>query len=212
MAKLATVQIAIGSRIGLLESDLQKLYLAEKRSSAEVARILKCSEHKVNYWLLKYNITKRSIAEAVYVHYNPKGDPFHLKEIKTLADAKLFGFGLGLYWGEGSKKSKGMVKLGNTDPKLIKKFIQFLIQICGVKTTKMRFSLQIFSDMHTRKVMQFWFKELREFDILPQQFFKTTITPHRGIGTYREKTKYGVLTVHVCNSKLKALIDSLLPR
>ncbi len=197
--------------VGLLESDLRKLYLGRKRSSAEIARIFKCSEHKVNYWLLKHNIVKRSISEAVYVKRNPCGDPFKLKEIKTLSDAKLFGIGLGLYWGEGNKKNKNSVRLGNTDPYVIKKFMEFLIEVCGVRPSKIRFGLQIFGDMSPKKALRFWLLVLRKFRISPKQFFKIIVTPHRGVGNYRTKTKCGVLTIYVSNSKLKALIDNLLP-
>ncbi len=193
------------------ETELRKLYLEEKKSSKDIAKLSKCSEHKVNYWLLKYAINKRSLSEAIYVHHNPHGDPFRLKEIRTLADAKLFGLGLGLYWGEGNKKNKSAVRLGNTDPQPIKKFIEFLTKICNVQPAKMRFGLQIFGDMVSKTALRFWLEELREFHVSPKQFFKVTVTPHRGIGNYRAKTKHGVLTIHVNNIKLKKLIDSLLP-
>lgn len=200
-----------GHREELAYDILRKLYLDEKRSSREIAKKLGCSEHKVNYWLLKHTITKRSISEAVYAARNPNGDPFHIKEIKTIEDAKLFGFGMGLYWGEGNKKNKNSVRLGNTDPKLIQKFIDFLIRICGVKPSKMHFGLQIFGDMPKRSALEFWLATLRRFGIHKDQFFKVTVTLHRGVGNYREKTMHGVLTVYVGNSKLKRAIDSLLP-
>jgi hypothetical protein len=39
----------------------------------------------------------------------------------------LFGMGLGLYWGEGTKRGKGGMRITNTDAKMIKKFIEFLV-------------------------------------------------------------------------------------
>ena len=119
--------------------------------------------------------------------------------------------GLGLYWGEGNKKNKTAVRLGNTDPALIRKFLEFMVQILGVKQAKLRFGLQIFGDMNPRQTLSFWLNELKDFHIRPTQFFKITVTPHRGVGNYREKTKYGVLTIHFNNSKLKKVIDSMLP-
>jgi len=197
--------------VPLQEEKLRDLYIVKRHSAADIGRLLRCSEHKVNYWLLKYNITKRSISEAVYAKCNPHGDPFKIKAVKTLEDAKLLGLGLGLYWGEGNRKNKHSVRLGNTDPRLIGRFIQFLMEICGVRCGKFRFSLQIFGDMPKKKTLDFWIAELKDFRVTKEQFFKTTVTPYRGVGNYREKSKYGVLTVHVSNSKLKAAIDSMLP-
>ena len=196
---------------GILRSELEQFYLREKQSSAEIAKIFDCSEHKVNYWLRKYKILKRTISEAVYQKMNKGGDPFKIKDILTLEEAKLMGLGLGLYWGEGNKKNKNAIKLGNTDPRIIKKFIEFLTDILGAKRSKLRFSLQIFSDISEKQALRFWLKQLSECGINKSQFFKVTITPARSIGTYREKSKYGVLIVYFCNTKLKKILDSMLP-
>ena len=190
---------------------LTSLYVKKKMPSSEIARVFRCSENRINYWLKKHNIQKRSISEAVYLKNNPNGDPFKIKEINTIKDAKLFGLGLGLYWGEGNKKNKNSVRLGNTDPRIIKKFMEFLLIICNADKKKFRFGLQVFNDMSAEKTLKFWLKELDKYDINRNQFFKITITPARSIGNYKEKSKYGVLTVHFCNVKLKNLIDSMLP-
>ena len=190
---------------------IKKLYVNNKKSSAEIAKIFNCSERAVNYWLTRYEVKKRSISEAVYLKNNPNGDPFKIRTIKTVQDAKLLGLGLGLYWGEGNKKSKNSVRLGNTDPKLIKKFLEFLMRICGIEKKKLRFGLQVFSDMNTDQTLRFWLKELRGYGINRSQFFKVTVTPSRSLGTYKEKSKFGVMTVHFCNTKLKNLIDKMLP-
>lgn len=190
---------------------LRNLYLDNKKSSPEIAKILNCSEHKINYWLAKHNIPKRSVSEAIYQKHNPKGDPFKIKLINSIKDAKLLGLGLGLYWGEGNKKNKNSIRLGNTDPGIIKKFAEFLVEIFAVNKSKLRLGLQIFGDMSEKMALNFWLKELKEYGINRSQFFKVTITPSRSLGTYREKSKYGVLTIHFCNKKLKNLIDSMLP-
>ena len=195
----------------LSEDILHQFYVDKKYSVSEIADRFNCSENRINYWLGKFDIKKRSLSDAMYVKYNPKGDPFLLKEPKTLEEAKLLGLGLGLYWGEGNKRNKNSIRLGNTDPALIKKFINFLINIFGIRRDKLRFGLQIFNDMSNQKILNFWLKQLAEFDIKKEQFFKITVTPSRSIGSYREKSKFGVLTVHFANTKLKKIIDSMLP-
>ena len=67
---------------------LKKLYLKHKKSSFEMSKIFNCSEHKINYWLAKYNIAKRSISEAIYQKNNPNGDPFKIRPTNTIKDSK----------------------------------------------------------------------------------------------------------------------------
>lgn len=193
-------------------SRLADLYLNQKKSSAEIAQRFKCSEHKVNYWLAKYSIPKRSMSDAIYFKNNPNGDPFKIAKVNSFEGAKLLGLGLGLYWGEGNKKNKNSIRLGNTDPDIIKTFIEFLLKVFNIEKKKLRFGLQIFSDMLPGKVLKFWVGELKQFGIKREQFFKVTITPARSLGTYREKSKFGVLTVHFSNIKLKKILDSMLPK
>ena len=193
------------------KGSLKNLYLNKKKSSAEIADIFRCSEHKINYWIKKFGIPKRSMSDAMYAKYNPDGDPFKIKNVATVEDAELFGLGLGLYWGEGNKKSKNSIRLGNTDPRIIKTFLRFLINIFRIKKEKLRFGLQIFDDMNKKEMLKFWTNQLKEFNMSREQFFKVIITPSRSLGTYKEKSKFGVMTVHFCNTKLKNLIDNMLP-
>ncbi len=195
----------------LLEDKLRNLYLGKNKSTNEIAQILKVSERKVHYWLHKYNIPKRSISEAIYVKHNPQGDPFHIKSIKTVEDSKLLGFGLGLYWGEGNKRNPNSIRLGNTNPSLIRKFLEFLIVILGINKNKLRFGLQIFSDIDPQGALNYWMNELETFKIKRNQFHKVIVTPSSVVGTYKEKSKYGVLTVYFCNIKLKKILDDMLP-
>src|SRR5947207_21775 len=111
------------------------------------------------------------------------------------------GLGLGLYWGEGNKRNKTAIRLGNTDPGIINKFLEFQIKILGIEVKKVRCGLQIFSDMGKGEALRFWLQELKKFGIVENNFFGVTVTPARSIGNYKEKSKYGVLTVHYCNTK-----------
>ena len=104
---------------------LVSLYCDEKLSYKQISQQLLCTVYKVEYWIKKYNIQTRSRSEATYLSYNPNGDPFKIPIIDSIAKARLFGLGIGLYWGEGNKLNKYSVKLGNTDPEMIKLFIKF---------------------------------------------------------------------------------------
>ena len=192
----------------LEKSALIDLYLKKGKSLQDIASCLKCSVHTVRYWMNKHIIGTRSISDAVYLKNNPDGNPFIFKEPKTIEDALLYGLGIGLYWGEGTKANKHSVRLGNSDPKLIKKFIEFLIRIFGVKKKDMRFWLHIFTDIDVSEAVDFWIKELQ---ITAEQFYKPMVTLSGSLGTYRKKSKYGVLTVIYNNKKLRDILVSKLP-
>jgi hypothetical protein len=184
-------------------AQLNSLYLLEKKSARTIAIELKCSETKIHYWLKKYNIPKRTISDAVYVKWNPNGDPFAKVKPKTIAERILYGIGIGLYWGEGTKSDKYSVRLGNSDPRLVRKFIEFL-EICfKIDRKKLRFGLQIFSDLQPQEVLKYWHQEL---DVSSKQFYQLIITPSTRKGTYRNKAKYGVLTIYYNNKKLRNIL------
>lgn len=182
---------------------IKKLYITDKLSVSQISAVKNCSENKINYWLKKYKIRKRNISEAVYIRKNPNGDPFHIKKDKNIENALLHGIGLGLYWGEGTKSNKTSIRVGNTDPDLIIKFIEFLRKCYQIDKNKLKYSLQIFNDMPKKKTVEFWCNKLK---IKPFQLGKPVITPARSIGTYRNKTKYGVLIVYFNNRKLRDII------
>ena len=185
------------------KSVLVRLYNTEKLSAAEIAARLKCSANKVHYWLARRGVRIRSRSDASYVKHNPHGDPFSFTSPQTLDASFLLGLGLGLYWGEGNKKNKTAVRLGNTDPRLIRSFLHFLSTLYRVDRNKFRFGIQVFSDMSPTAALSFWSKALG----FPKSHFgKVVCTPSRGVGTYRDKTKHGVLTVYVSNKKLRDLL------
>jgi len=190
------------------EKILKDLYILKEMSMKDISKKLDVGEHQVDYWMRKYNIKTRSISNAVYLKYNKNGDPFKiptfLKKENIYRDQKfLYGLGLGLYWGEGTRKSKNSVRLGNSDPQLIKKFIEFLVKIFNIKKSKLRFSLQIFSDVEEKVALNHW-KKILKFP--KKHFYRSIITKSIKPGTYKYKSKYGVLTLHFANTKLKNFI------
>ncbi len=187
---------------------LQNLYVRDGKSMQNIAKDLGCSLHKVQYWMQKHAIPRRTISNAIYQWHNPDGDPFHYVLPKTKAEYMLYGFGLGLYWGEGTKASPTSVRLGNTDPALIEKFLEFMKRFFTLQSKDFRFGLQIFSDMNTQQALDFWAKRLR---ISKSQFGKVVVTKSGSIGTYRHKSRYGVLTVHYHNKKVRDILINLLP-
>ncbi len=196
----------MANRKQLAEKILRELYV--DKSMQEMADLLHCSLHKIAYWMGKYNIPIRSRSETMYKKHNPGGDPFVFVAPKNLEEAKLFGLGLGLYWGEGTKANLNSIRLGNTDPKLIKKFSEFLVKFFGIDKNDLRFGLQIFSDLDANAALDFWLAALK---IRKAQVGKVIVTKSGSLGTYRKKSPYGVMTVMYHNVKLRKLLGAMLP-
>lgn len=180
----------------------EKLYKSGL-SMMEIGKEVGYSLSGVKYWMDKYSIPRRSRDEANYLKYNPQGDPFKIKRLNTKKDRELFNLGIGLFLGEGTKKNKFKVVLTNSDPKIIKLFLAFLKDICGVKEDKIKAALNVFDDINLQEALNFWQKETG----IPQsRFVKTIVRKSKG-GTYKNKSKYGTITIYVSNIKLKQLID-----
>lgn len=162
---------------------------------------------KIVYLMKKFNIPRRSRSEAIYFKWNPNGNPFKIKNRLNKNETLLKGLGLGLYWGEGDKNSISAVRIGNTDPQLIKIFREFLTKICGVKQEKLKYTLEVFNDSNDKEAIKFW---TRQLGIRKNQLGKVTIIPPQGKGTYRKKNQTGVLAVAVYNKKLKEEIMKML--
>ena len=163
----------------LAKEQLLQLYCKQGKSVQEIAHLYNCSTNKIRYWMGKNNVKSRTISEAIYLKNNPNGDPFKIKCPQTLEDSVLYGFGLGLYWGEGTKANKDSVRLGNTDPELIDKFIRFLETFFRISRHDLRFGLQIFTDIAPQEALDFWSKKLK---IKPSQFYRPVITIFGSIG------------------------------
>ncbi len=182
---------------------LEYMYASQDLSMQQIADNFGCSLNKVDYWMRKHSIARRSRSDAIYVRHNPNGDPFTVKQQLTPSERELFGIGLGLYWGEGTKANPTSVRLGNSDPGIIRKFIEFLEQIYGVSREDMRFGMQLFTDCSFELAITHWTKAL---GVDKGQFYKPIRTISGSIGTYRRKNQYGVVTLYYNNKRLRDIL------
>lgn len=179
---------------------LTREYLHRKKSVQEIADDLRVSCHKIIYWMDKHGIKRRNRSEAIYIKYNPKGDPFKIKEKFSHGERALFYLGIGLYLGEGAKSFKrGVVAFGNTDPLIIRTFLKFLKIICDVDSDKIKFELNIYDDVSLQSALEYW---TRVTEMPLSSFSKSIIRKAREKGTYKHWSRYGTLTIRVNNKKL----------
>ncbi len=188
------------------ESVLRHLYLTEGLSAKQIADRLGMPEAKIVYWLRKYKIPKRSLSEAIYRRVNPNGDPFNLKTDLSPDEEKLKAAGLMLWVTEGSLKDKDEVYTSNSNPNLIKLFVEFLLRICRVEKSKIKVRVLYYPNMDLTidEAKRFWANETG----LPESQIK--LNTYQAVHNYRAKSKYGTATVGVNNIKLRALMENWL--
>lgn len=171
------------------------------QSAYEIACELVVSENKVNYWLSKMGVKKRTVSEAIYLKANKDGDPFNIDENPELNYPLLYGLGVGLYCGEGEKVSRHNTRVANGDFRVIVAFRRFLIKVCRVKESKIRYSIVCFNDSNIEEVERYW---LNKLELKGKVFGKIVQVPSQGKGTYKRKSSYGVCTLSFSNIKLKS--------
>ena len=70
----------------------------------------------------------------------------------------LFIAGIAIYWGEGNKASPHNVVVGNTDPAMIKVFVKFLAEVCGLPQKRIRAYVLLYPDLNDDECKKFWIK------------------------------------------------------
>lgn len=123
------------------------------------------------------------------------------KEFGYLKKNSLFLAGLMLYWGEGdSKIENGLVRLSNTDPKMIKILSLFLQKTCRIPKEKIKITLILYPDLNEDKCKDLWSKAS---GIPKNKFYKTQIIYGRHP---TKRLSYGICNIYVSSRGLKEKI------
>jgi hypothetical protein len=81
--------------------------------------------------------------------------------------------------------------------------MEFLKVFFGINKDQLKFSLQIFDDLYINDSLEYWTDTL---GVNKSQFYKTIISKIRGGGTYRSKSRHGVIIIYFNNIKVKKII------
>lgn len=121
-----------------------------------------------------------------------------VKEFEKLKNNSLFLAGLMLYWGEGEKQQKSsQVRLGNSDPEMLKLFYLFLTKSLKISPDKIFAWLLLYPDLVDSTQKNFWSKATG----IPLNRFKKSIYI-KGRDP-KKRMSYGVCTVVVSSRELK---------
>ncbi|MBI4919859.1 hypothetical protein HY838_01020 [Candidatus Azambacteria bacterium] len=125
-----------------------------------------------------------------------------------LSNRELFLTGIFLYWGEGTKATKGELTISNTDPKVIKFSLYWFVKILKVPKNKIKILAHLYNDMDIDKELLFW-SELTKIPL--SQFRKPYIkkTSLKSIN-YKGTFGHGTCNVKVIDTKLTEKIMMVL--
>ena len=110
-----------------------------------------------------------------------------LKSINKLSEKEKLIFLSALYWGEGSKGDFG---LSNSDPYLIRVFVQGLVNIFNVTKDRLRISIRIYKDLDKNKCLYFW---SRITGVPVEKFVSVDVLDGKKMG----KLPYGMCRIRV---------------
>jgi len=99
----------------------------------------------------RYRETRRKTREGRWAMVRSKAR----KDIGVLSNRELLLVGLFLYWGEGGKTKPGTTSLSNSDPAMIRFFMQWLESL-SVPREKMKVHMHFYSDMDVHAELIYW--------------------------------------------------------
>lgn len=121
------------------------------------------------------------------------------KDLRVLSPREMRIAGLFLYWGEGTKAARGRVELTNTDPAMLKFFVEWMRSM-NVSVSRLKAKLHLYSDMNIDECTDFWSREL---GIEKSNFRKPYIKTSTLLSlTYKNGFNHGTCSVSCDDSKL----------
>lgn len=201
------------------------------RSYGEISKILEIPKSTLHGWLSDITISdsareriekrtcgrslaaliKRNIGQTKLAQNRASQTrELAIQEISVLNKKDLLNIGTALYWAEGYKKSvvrngrevtHHVVSLTNSDPTLIKMFLRFLREYCGIPEERIKANVRIFEHQNEKLLLDFWQKETR---ISKQNFGKTYYGISKSSQGKRpyNRLPYGVIQIRVGSTEL----------
>lgn len=127
-----------------------------------------------------------------------------LNDILKLSDIDIMMLGLGLYWGEGSKTSRGSIELSNTDPRIIQIHVLFLRKCLGFSVSKIHGHVGLHSHLSIKKAEKYW----ADISGIPlSQFQKTSIQKSRAGNGERDRLPFGTFSVGVYDTAARVRLE-----
>lgn len=205
-----------------LSEKIQALALRkEGKSYSQIRNVVKVSKSTLSNWLGDYPLSKerirvlQALSEQRIENFRKtmlRKRELRLTEVYNkekkkwlpLSRRELFLAGLFLYWGEGTKASRGELVISNTDPRVINFSLYWFTKILKVPKNKIKLLVHLYKDMDVKKELLFWSKLTK---ITLSQFRKPYIkkTSVKSIN-YKGAFGHGTCNIRVADTRLREKI------
>ena len=119
--------------------------------------------------------------------------------IKGLSRNDLFFLGAALYWGEGSKTTRGTVDFTNADPRIVQVMMSYIREICDVPSQKFRGHVILHPHLDARRAERYWSK----ISGIPlKQFHKTSMQHNKASKNKKDSLPLGTFAISIYDTTL----------
>lgn len=130
--------------------ELSKKFNIGKATVSRYIKNIQILPEYENLWLSKRNGSVRRKEKAEKEAAGKAN-----KAINNLSNKEKLLILASLYWAEGAKVDSNLT---NTDPDLVKIFVNGLREIIGITNDRLRLNIRIYEDMDKEKCIDYWFK------------------------------------------------------
>ncbi len=82
-------------------------------------------------------------------------------KLLPFSERELLIAGLFLYWGEGNKVSTNSISINNTNPKVVKFALYWMVKSLDIPKNRIKVQVHLYKDMDIKKELEFWSNELK---------------------------------------------------
>lgn len=188
-----------------IQIEIIEAYTKNILSIGQIATKFDMPTSSVAYYLNKHKVKMRSRSEAVTRWYITEFDkkPYVLEKDLSQRQKALKLAAVMLYWAEGAKGGSS-VKFVNSDPAMIKLFLNFLREVCGIHEERLKLLIHLYPDHDNDTLKRFWSSVTK----VPESNFYQSYVHVGKKGTYKNKSLYGTLAVNYSDKKLLTQINS----
>lgn len=183
--------------------EVKSLYYNKGFSARRVGELSRKSTSRVYDFMRKHELPRRVSAETNNIAYIRQKPSFALKKRLTHKEDKLKTAAIMLYWAEGyknlSKRNRGaQIDLANSDPQMIKLFLKFLRETCGVDEERLRARLYCYANQNIDFLKKYWHGVTK----VPLKQFSKPYIRKDFLLEKSGKMKYGLLHIIYSDKKL----------
>jgi hypothetical protein len=181
---------------------ISELY-AQEISAPIISEKLQISLNRIYASLKRQNISRRDLQTQRRIQTESVPLSFEFLEEYNPKQRDLLVAGIMLYSGEGAKGGN-TVDLANSNLIILRIFLKFILEVCGVNPARLRFYLYCFDNQDPQKLIRFWSRKLR----VPKKNFTKPYVRQASQNNQRIMS-HGVLHIRYSDKRLLRKILSL---